>query len=160
MNPLAAVRLLVTDVDGVLTDNTFIYGPDGQKYRRWNMADGQGIIRLREIGIETVFLTQEDDADIEMRAVALHVAYLVGGAAKLSTLQSYLRGRDFYDATGLAHIAYIGNDLNDQPVLQAVGFPFVPADAWVTWSRLGRSGGDGCLREVAERILSAKAVLV
>ena len=154
MNPLAAVRLLVTDVDGVLTDNTFIYGPDGQKYRRWNMADGQGIIRLREIGIETVFLTQEDDADIEMRAAALGVRCLVGGTDKLGVLQTY------YPEISLAHIAYIGNDLNDQPVLQAVGFPFVPADAWVTWSRLGRSGGDGCLREVAERILSAKAVLV
>lgn len=164
MNSLANVRLLVTDVDGVLTDDTFTYGTDGEKYRRWNHADGQGVLRLREAGVGTVFLTQEESKDIERRAAALNVMCIIGGTDKLAALEYWLTvqrtafGNRYPDT--LAHVAYIGNELNDLPVLQAVGFPFVPANAWLepdAGYQLTTNGGGGCLREVAERILAERA---
>lgn len=160
---LANVRLVVTDVDGVLTDDTFIYGHDRQKYRRWNHADGQAVLRLRAAGIETLFLTQEESPDIEVRAAALGVKCIIGGTDKLEALQRlYLSPYEI----SLANVAYIGNEENDLGVLSAVGHPFLPADAWLAFKHLTvgyqlmRRGGEGCLREVAERILSCRAVLV
>ena len=154
---LANVRVVVTDVDGVLTDDTFMYGHDRQKYRRWNHADGQAALKLRAAGIDTLFLTQEESPDIELRASALGVKCIVGGTDKLEALQRlYLSPWEI----SLANVAYIGNEENDLQVLLAVGHPFLPADAWleafkheVGGYQLARKGGDGCLREVAERIL-------
>lgn len=158
---LADVRLLVTDIDGVMTDDTFEYSDGGQKRLRFNNADGQGILRLREqCGIETVFLTQEPNPDIERRAKALGCTLLVGGWHKLAALRVYLLPRWI----PLSHVAYIGNDENDREVLDAVGFPLVPAKAqlWFAldkrvreWELVHREGGHGCVREVCEMILAS-----
>ena len=164
---LADVRLLVTDVDGVMTDDTFEYGDGGQKRLRFNNADGQGILRLREqCGVETVFLTQEPNADIERRAKALGCTLLVGGWHKLAALRVYLLPRWI----PLSHVAYIGNDENDREVLAAVGFHFVPRDAVIIpslrdstvdpWDVLHRLGGHGCVREVCEMIIASKPLPV
>lgn len=158
---LVATRLVVTDCDGVLTDNTFVYGPDGEKYRRWNMADGIAVQKLRAAGIQVVFLTQEESADIAQRAKALDVPVIVGGTDKLGALERQLElwagisvnGRRKYPQS-LSEVAYIGNEDNDVPVLLAVGRAFRPYDAWIPYGeRLMSNGGEGCLREVAEEIL-------
>lgn len=148
---LRDVRLVATDVDGVLTDNTFVYGPDGEKYRRWNMADGQAVLMLRRVGVDVLFLTQEESPDIERRAAALGVPCIVGGIDKLDALQRlYLFPREI----SLANVAYIGNEENDVSVLNAVGNPFTPCDAWISgFGVLQRPGGAGCLRELAEHII-------
>ena len=161
---LANVRLLVTDVDGVMTDDTFEYSDGGQKRLRFNNADGQGILRLWALcGIKTVFLTQDPNADIEWRSKALGCPLIIGDMNKLANLRRF-----YLDLTDipLAHVAYIGNDENDRKVLAAVGFPFVPRDAVIIpslrdstvdpWEVLHRLGGHGCVREVCEMIISAR----
>ena len=150
------IRLVATDVDGVLTDNTFVYDYELTKRRRWNMADGVAAQKLKAAGIQVVFLTQEESADIVQRAKALDVLVIVGGTDKLEALKRlYLHPRGIL----LDAVAYIGNEENDLPVLHAVGHAFMPADAWLDFKhlthghQLARKGGDGCLREVAEWVL-------
>lgn len=158
------VRLLVVDCDGVLTDNTVYLDDFEHEQLRFNRADGIGLWNLGMLGIGTLILTQEQNDIIERRAKMLHVAYAVGGRAKLEKLRHWIADLATFDlmppvpSITLPEVCYIGNERNDIPVLQTVGFPVVPADSLVFPQRAyitKAKGGWGCVREVCDLIEAA-----
>jgi YrbI family 3-deoxy-D-manno-octulosonate 8-phosphate phosphatase len=153
------VRLLVMDVDGVLTDGGMYYGEQGDELKKFNTRDGQGIALLHAAGLETAIITQEDTAIVRRRGEKLKISEVrVGVHDKLGCLREMVARRGLT----LAQVAYIGDDLNDYPVLCQVGLAVVVQDAtrkprsvahYVTEAK----GGEGAVRELCELILEARA---
>ena len=152
------VRLVLTDVDGVLTDAGMYYSERGDELKKFNTRDGKGLELLRLAGIKTGIITAESTAMVANRARKLRLDHLFQGVAdKLSALQTLLA------ETGLtaSEVAYIGDDVNDVEVLQAAGLSACPADAVpaakaAAFYHCGAKGGEGCVREFAEKILQAR----
>ena len=133
---LASVRLAVFDFDGVFTDNHVWVDDDGRESVRCCRADGLGLRRLREVGVDAYVVSMETAPVVGSRAQKLGIECIQGIEEKLSVLreQAVARGVD------LDETAYVGNDINDASCLQAVGLPVVPADAWPEARELARSG--------------------
>lgn len=152
------IRLVLTDVDGVLTDGGVYYSAQGEEMKRYNIRDGMGMVRLKEHGIEVGILTRENTPTVVKRAEKLNIALLYEGVTdKLKTLNDIVRKTGF-DATA---IAFIGDDVNDLEVLREVGLSASPGDALpVVLSAVhyicSLHGGSGAFREFAELILEAQ----
>ena len=155
----ARIKLVLTDCDGVLTDAGVYYGESGEIFKRFNIRDGMGVVRLRElVGVETGIVTGETSPSVVTRAAKLKITELhLGASDKLSLLAEILT-RKGLDAS---EVAFIGDDVNDLEILQAVGLSACPADATrqnkaVVDYCCEMAGGQGCLRELAELIIEAK----
>ncbi len=157
---LAEMRLIVLDVDGVLTDGGLWYGPQGELIKRFNVRDGLGIRLLQEAGVEVAFLSGGRGGATEVRAKQLGIRHcLVGAGDKpkaLADLQSTLELPR--EAT-----LFLGDDLNDLAVRPRVGLLVATADAVPAMQRqadliLSRPGGHGAVRELADRRLSRTAL--
>ncbi len=149
------IKLFLTDVDGVLTDAGMYYSECGDEIKKFNTRDGKGIELLRLAGILTGIITVEDTKIVERRAAKLKVNYLAQGAVdKMLEL-----GRISAEANvTLDEVAYIGDDLADIPVLEAVGLACCPSDAVADVAArahyiCSKGGGNGAVREFAEQIL-------
>jgi YrbI family 3-deoxy-D-manno-octulosonate 8-phosphate phosphatase len=150
------IKLLLTDCDGVLTDGGVYYGENGEVLKRFNIRDGMGVERLRNIcGIETGIITGEVSPSVAKRAEKLKLKHLyLGIKDKSAELDKIL------EATGLKEdeIAYIGDDVNDLPAIKRAGFTACPADALpqvlneVDYICV-LHGGQGAFREFAEKII-------
>jgi YrbI family 3-deoxy-D-manno-octulosonate 8-phosphate phosphatase len=153
---LASVRLAVFDFDGVFTDNHVWVTDGGVESVRCNRADGLGLRRLREVGVDALVVSMETAPVVGARSRKLGVECIQGIAEKLPLLREQAAARGI----GLEQTAYVGNDINDATCLQAVGLPVVPADAWpearehARWV-LTRSGGEGCVREFCDAVWNA-----
>jgi len=153
----ADIRLLVLDVDGVLTDGRLPFDANGGECKVFHVRDGYGIRRLLETGIEVALISGRKSVAVKKRAEELCIRHVYLGAKdKLPTLQT-LAGKL---GLSLGHIAYVGDDVPDLACMQAVGLPIAVADAhsdldavadWHT--HLG--GGQGAVREVCDLLLSA-----
>jgi len=151
----AAVRLLVLDVDGVLTDGRVVWDETGREIKFFHVRDGHGLKLLMRAGVEVAWLSGRAGRANRVRARELGVAELREGAkVKLPVLQELLER--FRVAP--EQVAYMGDDLIDLPPMRAVGLALAPADAvaevqaaahWV--SRF--PGGRGAVREACELIL-------
>ncbi|WP_336502582.1 acylneuraminate cytidylyltransferase [Microbacterium paraoxydans] len=149
-------RAVVTDFDGVHTDDTAIIDADGGERVRVSREDGMGVSLLRRAGVPMLILSTEVNPVVRARADKLRVSVLHGIADKEAALRQWAREQD----VALADIAYLGNDVNDLPAMRIVGWPvavanahpLVRAEARVV---LGRRGGDGAVRELVERVLSS-----
>lgn len=152
------VKLLVLDVDGVLTDGGLYYGPEGEALKRFDVKDGHGIVLCRDTGLPSAILTARSSRAVEVRAGELRIPFVLQGQRdKKAGLEKLL---------GLCELApealaYIGDDVNDLPVLTRVGFAAAPADArpevkehvhYVCENR----GGHGAVRELCELLLRAQ----
>jgi YrbI family 3-deoxy-D-manno-octulosonate 8-phosphate phosphatase len=154
---LQSVRLAVFDFDGVFTDNHVWVNERGEESVRCCRADGFGLERLREVGVEAVILSTEQVQIATARAKKLRVPCRHGLGNKLEAL------REEVERCGveLAATAFVGNDINDAECLGAVGLPVVPADAWpevaglARWT-LQRRGGEGCVREFCDAVWAAR----
>ena len=152
---LEPIRMLICDVDGVLTDGGLHYDERGGVVKRFDVRDGLAIRMLQRSGIEVAFLSGGRSGAIEQRARHLDIRHcLVGVGDKLAALQELL------DQLGLEcrHIAFIGDDLNDLTVRPAVGLLVSPANGARGLRRqadlvLRQKGGDGAVRELAELLL-------
>ncbi len=155
---LRAVKMLVTDVDGVMTDGSIIFDANGSELKIFNVRDGSGIKFLKRSGIQTAILSARECPAVRHRAENLGMDYCITGA--VDKLPAY---RKLLAETGLsdADICYVGDDLPDIPPMRAAGLPVAVADAadpvhqfaaYVTTAR----GGSGAIREVAEMILKAQ----
>ena len=159
MTDFADIRLLVMDVDGVMTDGKITYTSDGQELKSFNIKDGLGIKLAQASGIETAIITGRKSPMVEQRARELGIANLVQGREdKLAALS------DLVDQMNLSldQVAYIGDDLPDLTAIESVKLGACPADAatevkskanWVST----RSGGDGCVRELCDLLVSHKS---
>jgi YrbI family 3-deoxy-D-manno-octulosonate 8-phosphate phosphatase len=154
---LRAVRLVVFDFDGVFTDNRVWVNERAEEAVACCRADGFGLRRLAEAGVDALILTTETVPVASARALKLEVECRQGVADKLAALEEEAAAR----AVALEEIAFVGNDVNDVGCLGAVGLPVVPADAWpeardqARWV-LERRGGEGCVRELCDAIWRAR----
>ena len=153
--PSGKIKILFMDVDGVLTDGGMYYSDKGEVLKKFNTRDGMGIQLARENGILPVILTRETSQIVRRRAEKLQVKEVhIGVEDKLKTAAEILSRYNlcFEDA------AFIGDDINDIPLLQKVGISFCPADAIETVRRTVRhvcekEGGRGVVREVVDSLL-------
>jgi YrbI family 3-deoxy-D-manno-octulosonate 8-phosphate phosphatase len=148
---LRRVRFVAFDFDGVFTDNTvFVFGDGTEAVRCWR-SDGLGLKLLPPLGIGVVVLSSEENPIVSARTQKLRLPCYQGLGDKLATLKSVLAEKEL----GLADAAYVGNDINDIPCLDAVGLPIVVADAHpvvVSYARYRTRapGGFGAVREVCD----------
>lgn len=155
----ARIRLVLTDCDGVLTDSGVYYGESGEVLKRFNIRDGMGVVRLRElVGVQTGIVTGETSPSVVTRAAKLKISELHIGAGNKLALLAGILSRLGLDAS---EVAFIGDDVNDLEILQAVGLSACPADATrqnkaVVDYCCELAGGQGCFRELAELIIEAK----
>lgn len=155
---LKKIKLLLSDVDGVMTDATIWLDSDMKWKRRFNVLDGMGLIRLMNNGVKVGIITASDADDVRFRFNFLKVDYFYEKSSdKGLALQDVLK------KTGLdlSEIAYIGDDLMDLPVIEAVGFGVtVPNSLEEVQAKSDyvtkRAGGEGAVREVCEMILRAQ----
>jgi N-acylneuraminate cytidylyltransferase len=149
------VTAVVTDFDGVHTDDTAIIDADGGERVRVSREDGMGVALLRRAGVPMLILSTEENPVVRARADKLRVPVLHGVEDKALALRAWAAD----NGLDLADIAYLGNDVNDLPALRIVGWPIAVADAHplvIEEARvvLSRHGGDGAVRELVERVLS------
>jgi 3-deoxy-D-manno-octulosonate 8-phosphate phosphatase (KDO 8-P phosphatase) len=152
------IRLVIFDVDGVLTDGSLIYGKNGIEQQVFNVHDGQGMKFLLESGVQIAIITARASEIIVERTEALGVVHVYqGNSNKLPAYEDLKKKLQLSDE----EIAYIGDDIPDLPILYRVGLPITVADApqitkqyvcWVTESK----GGKGAAREVCDLIMSAQ----
>ena len=148
------VKAVVTDFDGVHTDDTASVDADGVERVRVSREDGMGVSLLRRAGIPMLILSTEVNPVVRARAEKLRVPVMHG----IDDKESALRGWAADAGIPLAEIAYLGNDVNDLPALRIVGWPIAVANAHplvLAAARvvLRRRGGHGAVRELIERVL-------
>jgi 3-deoxy-D-manno-octulosonate 8-phosphate phosphatase (KDO 8-P phosphatase) len=156
----AQIRLLLFDVDGVLTDGRIWLDADGTELKQFDIRDGAGIVCAQRAGLTVGFLSARTSAATLRRAAEIGVTLVKQGAAsKLRTYEDILRQHRLTDE----EVAYMGDDLLDLPVLGRVGLSAAPSDAVtdvrdrVAWiSRAG--GGRGAARELVEMVLTAQGL--
>lgn len=152
---LLAVKLLALDVDGVLTDGGLYYGPNGDVWQRFNIKDGQGIKQVMRAGIEVAVITAKALPSTVHRTQELGIRYIyLGVQDKLSIVQDLCEQLSL----SLSQVAYVGDDVNDLPVLRAVGCPLTVADAIADNRSVAvyttlLPGGHGAVREICDLLL-------
>lgn len=152
------IRLLLLDVDGVLTAGEIIYGDNGEQYKIFDVKDGLGIRLLKEAGIDVGIVTGRTGRALRHRCHNLGIDLIFDGIRdKAHVLQ------EIAQRTGIAvaSMAFIGDDLPDLPIMQRVGLAVAVADAHETIRKTAHltthaSGGRGAVREVCEAILKAQ----
>ena len=154
-NSINNIKLLLTDVDGVLTDAGMYYSEHGDELKKFNTRDGKAFELLRKAGIKTGIITSEDTKIVKRRSEKVKVDFLFQGITdKLKIASKLCEDLNI----SLSNVAYIGDDINDLELLKNVGLSAVPADAvnnvrMISNLILNKSGGDGALREFVEIIL-------
>ena len=155
------IRLIIFDVDGVLTDGSLYIGDDGQEYKAFHSKDGHGMVMLQHTGVQIAIITGRTSEVVRIRMASLGIEHVYQG--KREKLPAY---EELKVATGLRdeQIAYVGDDVVDLPVMTRVGLSIAVQDAhtltkqhahWVTPS----GGGRGAAREVCELIMDAQGRL-
>jgi YrbI family 3-deoxy-D-manno-octulosonate 8-phosphate phosphatase len=151
------VDALVTDFDGVHTDDRAYLSQDGTESVAVSRSDGMGIALLKKAGVPVLILSTEVNPVVRARADKLGVPVLHGVADKAAVLEKWLHDAGWDPA----RVAYVGNDVNDLGCLALVGWPIATPDAHpsvLAAARLvlTRHGGDGAIREVCDLILQTK----
>ena len=159
LESLSKVRLLALDVDGTLTDGGLYYTDSGEEMKKFNVKDGQGMKLLMQSGVEVAIVSASTAHSTLHRAKKLGISQVhIGIEDKLTVIQSLC------DHLGIdrTQVAYVGDDLNDLPVMQAIGCPMTVADGmpqnkdcalYITQ----RAGGDGAVREICDLIILSQA---
>lgn len=148
---------IVTDFDGVHTDDTVRVDQAGVEAVTVSRADGMGVSLLRAAGIPLLILSTEANPVVAARGRKLGVEVVQNAPDKATALREWATTRGI----PLSRIAYLGNDVNDLPCLEIVGWPVAVPDAHplvLAAARvvLDRPGGDGAVRDLAERVLAAR----
>jgi 3-deoxy-D-manno-octulosonate 8-phosphate phosphatase (KDO 8-P phosphatase) len=154
----AAIRLLVLDVDGVLTDGRLYFGARGEALKAFHAHDGYGIRRLIAAGVEVAVISGRRSAAVAARCRELGIERVTQGAT--DKLQAFERLRRRAQVAARA-CACVGDDVPDVPLFGAVGLAFAVADAHPRARRAAHHvtalpGGMGAVREVCDRLLAAK----
>lgn len=155
------VQLIITDVDGVLTDGGIIYDNSGNETKRFNVKDGHVVKNLLDHEILTAVITGRNSEVVKFRCKELKFSYHYHGVK-----DKILVFEEILSKTGLTarQCAYIGDDLPDVGLLKLVGLSAVPADATEYVKTevdvvLTKNGGEGCFRELADIVLASKGLL-
>jgi 3-deoxy-D-manno-octulosonate 8-phosphate phosphatase (KDO 8-P phosphatase) len=152
------IKLLLLDVDGVLTDGNLIYSHEGKESKSFNTQDGFGLRILQDAGVKVGIITARSSEALERRSQDLKISYLYQGAS--NKLDAY---KEIVTSSGLKpfEIAYMGDDWLDMVLLKRVGLAVAPANAVFEVREMvhyttEQSGGHGAVRELCDLILEAK----
>lgn len=154
----ARVRLMIFDVDGVLTDGSLYYAAEGEVIKCFNVLDGHGIKLLQQSGVETAIISARKSAIVQHRASDLGISHVYQGVHDKRSAYELLLMQSAIDADACG---FIGDDVIDLPVLSRVGFAVSVPNAhhevlarahYVTKA----GGGRGAVREVCDLILRAQ----
>jgi 3-deoxy-D-manno-octulosonate 8-phosphate phosphatase (KDO 8-P phosphatase) len=155
-NQLAATKLLILDVDGVLTDGGMYVSENGDQQKRFHTHDGMGLLHLAKIGVEVGIISSGFTSNIvQSRAALLGIQKCyVGREPKLTILQEWCTELGIE----LSNVAIIGDDINDLEIMKNVGLAVCPANAVNAVKSqshiiLTKKGGDGCVRESIDTYL-------
>jgi len=155
------IRLVIFDVDGVLTDGSLFIGDDGQEYKAFNSRDGHGMKMLRSTGVEIAIITGRSSEVVRHRVSDLGIRHVYQGQHdKLVAFDELVKTLSL----ATEEIAYVGDDVVDLPVMRRVGLAVAVQDAhflvkqhahWQT----PHCGGRGAGRDVCELIMEAQGTL-
>lgn len=153
-----AIKLLLTDVDGVLTDGTILVLPDGGEAKAFHVRDGLAIVLAQAAGLKTGLLSGRSAASVAHRAADLKMAVVRQGVRFKGPALVEICAELGIEPR---EVAYVGDDVNDLPVFAQVGLSAAPADAPLEVRNeavmsLSAAGGRGCVREFVEAILRAR----
>lgn len=161
LNLAKKIKLVIFDVDGVLTDGSLFFGDDGQEYKAFYSRDGLGIKLLQRTGVEVGIITARDSQLVNHRMENLGIEHLYQGRLdKISAYQEMIAKLN----VSPEQTAYAGDDVVDLPVMKKVGLaiavqdahPFVKKHAhWIT----EHNGGRGAARDICELIMEAQGTL-
>jgi len=154
---LAKIKLLLLDVDGVLTDGRIIYDNQGNELKAFDVKDGHGLKMLQRAGIKIGIITGRESEVVVKRAAELGIEILYQKAlTKIDPYREILTAEKLTDE----QVAYVGDDVVDLPILRRVGFSATVADAVPEVLPLvdyvaTRPGGRGAVREICDLLLKA-----
>jgi 3-deoxy-D-manno-octulosonate 8-phosphate phosphatase (KDO 8-P phosphatase) len=158
MNEAKNVKLVILDVDGVMSDGRIVIDDNGVEQRNFDIKDGFGVVALQMTGIECAIITSKKSGAVRHRAQELKISrFYEGIKKKTEPYEEILKDKGIEDS----EVCYVGDDLVDLKMMKRVGFPVAVADAvdevreaaaYTTRAR----GGYGAVREVAELILKTQ----
>lgn len=152
------IKLVITDVDGVLTDGGLYYTKDGLIMKKFNVKDGMGARILKNFGIKTAIISTDTSEVIRVRGEKMNIDYLFLGIwDKENKMKEICELENILPE----NVAFIGDDVNDIGIINEVGFSACPVDAVgeiknIVDLVLQNKGGEGVFRELIDLILSAK----
>ena len=152
---LKKITTFILDVDGVLTDSGMYYTENGDELKKFNTRDGKGIEILKKHKIKTAIVTSENTSIVKKRGNKIGVDFIFQGIQnKLELVKKLCEEQKIK----LSEVAFIGDDLNDLNLLKHVGFSACPSDAVDKIKNISdyicsKKGGDGCMREFAEKFI-------
>ncbi len=152
---LEKIRLLLLDVDGVMTDGRIVYDNNGVETKAFDVKDGHGLKMLQRTGVRVGIITGRQSEVARLRAAELGIDILYQGAK-----DKLIPYREILESLGLSdqQVAYVGDDLVDLPILRLVGFSATVADAVPEVKPLvhyvaSKPGGRGAVREICDLLL-------
>ncbi len=154
------IKMLVFDVDGVMTDGSITYDENGTEYKTFNAKDGHGIVRMNKAGFITAVITARNNGTVTHRARNLNFTELYQGYKyKLPALDELLKK---YNLT-YENVSYMGDDLPDICILEKVGLACCPNDAVKEVKEIcnfksAYNGGKGAVRELCDFILESQNI--
>jgi 3-deoxy-D-manno-octulosonate 8-phosphate phosphatase (KDO 8-P phosphatase) len=154
----ARIRLLVLDVDGVLTDGELVYGPSGEETKRFHVHDGLALVAARKAGLQIAVLSSRASAAVTRRMAELGVTEVHQGVSDKAPALHRLGERLGLKAV---EVAMMGDDLPDLAAMAHAGLALAPANAVAEVKRAAhwvarRRGGEGAVREAVEMLLKAR----
>jgi 3-deoxy-D-manno-octulosonate 8-phosphate phosphatase (KDO 8-P phosphatase) len=157
---ISHIKAVALDVDGVLTDGTFWWGPDGQEWKRFSFRDVMGVSRGRRAGLVFALISGEDSPLVDRYAQKLGISDVHKGCKdKASALRKFAAAHGFQ----LSEVCFMGDDVNDLEALATAGLSVVPVDAHESARRIAslvmtRPGGQGAVRELVDLIVQRNRV--
>ena len=153
------IKAVALDVDGVLTDSTFIWGTNGEEYKKFSFTDVMGISQASKAGIIFALISGENNVLVDRFAEKMKIAHVYKGIKdKASALTSFAENNKLE----LGQICFMGDDINDLGALQLAGLSAAPSNAHESVKRIAKlittkPGGNGAVRELLDVILAKKA---
>jgi 3-deoxy-D-manno-octulosonate 8-phosphate phosphatase (KDO 8-P phosphatase) len=157
---LEQVRALAFDVDGVLTDGGFWWGPGGEEWKRFCFADVMGLSLARRAGLKLALISGEGSPLVDRYATKMHIQHIAKGCRdKAGALREFAQSA----ALELSEICFMGDDINDLSAMKIAGFSAAPANAVADVLTqvdfvAKNSGGNGAARELVEALLKARGL--
>ena len=155
------IKLILTDVDGVLTDGCMYYSSKGEELKKFHTRDGMAVELLLQKNIKTIIITKEKSKIVISRAKKINVFKVYSGIKQKDKILNQICTK-FKVAPN--EIVFIGDDINDEKIMKLVGLSFAPSDATQTTKNIAdiitnARGGQGVLREVTDEILLSQSII-
>ena len=155
------IKLILTDVDGVLTDGCMYYSSKGEELKKFHTRDGMAVELLLQKNIKTIIISKEKSKIVISRAKKIKVFKVYSGVKQKDKILNQIctKFKVTPDET-----TFIGDDVNDEKIMKLVGLSFAPSDATQTIKNIAdiitnAKGGQGVLREVTDKILLSQSII-